>query len=107
MPLSFKTPPQSRKRKAVEQIEDIAVQTKKSSKPSSISEKASTRFPTTPSTDVGTPPAAAMDSDDEIMSDGISSQEEEYGGTQDSDVGSLDDGTSIPIVTDIMILSRY
>ena len=33
-----------------------------------------------------------MDSDDEIMSDGVSSQEEEYGGTQDSDVGSLDEG---------------
>jgi len=48
-----------------------------------------------------------MDSDDEMMSDGISSQEEEeeYGGTQDTDSGSVDDGTQQKGICDAFILS--
>ena len=43
-----------------------------------------------PATPLNTPPLTTMDSDDEFMS-GLSSQEEAFGGTQDSDDGSLGD----------------
>lgn len=43
-----------------------------------------------------------MDSDDEFMS-GLSSQEEAFGGTQDSDDGSLDDGAYFTIKIKVLI----
>ena len=51
-----------------------------------------TALPTTPLTNQSTPPPT-MDSDDDFMS-GVSSQEEDFGGTQDSDNYSLGEGTS-------------
>ena len=39
-----------------------------------------------------------MDSDDEFMS-GLSSEEEAFGGTQDSDDGSLGDGAYVSITS--------
>lgn len=44
-----------------------------------------------PTIPLNTPPLSKMDSDDEFMS-GLSSQEENFGGTEDSDDGSLGDG---------------
>lgn len=44
-------------------------------------------------------PLTAMDSDDEFMS-GLSSQEEDFGGTQESDDDSLGDGQYRLRVTD-------
>ena len=69
------------------------MKTKKPSKFADGHVDPSSHFPTTPSTDVGTPLGTTMDSDDEMMSEVASSQEEEdYGGTQDTDSGSVDDG---------------
>jgi len=48
--------------------------------------------PRSSNTALNTPPLTTMDSDDEFMS-GLSSQDEDFGGAQDSDDGSLGDGT--------------
>lgn len=47
-----------------------------------------------PRAPLDTPPLTTMDSDDEFMS-GLSSQEEKFGGTQESDDGSLGDGMHV------------
>ena len=80
---SFTTPPLTRKRKAVE-CPDIIDE-----KCTKVKKVANAALPTTPLTNASTTPV--MDSDDEFMS-GASSQEEDFGGTQDSENDSLGDG---------------
>ena len=77
------TPPQTRKRKAIEALEESF----KTKKQSTVERDCAN---TTSS--IATPPLTAMDSDDEFMS-GISSQDEGFGDDQESDDGSLGDGT--------------
>lgn len=80
------TPPQTRKRKAVETLEDSS-RAQKQSKTGDIA----TRTPA--DTALNTPPLTTMDSEDEFMS-GLSSQDEDFGAMQESDDGSLGDGKS-------------
>jgi hypothetical protein len=46
-----------------------------------------------------------MDSDDEFMS-GISSQDEDFGGVEESDDGSLGDGSWLPLFLRTLVESR-
>lgn len=80
------TPPQTRKRKAAEDPEDCPI----SKKQANHNRVPNAALPTTPLTNMSTPPPM-MDSDDEFMS-GVSSQEDAFGNVEESDDGSL--GTS-------------
>lgn len=84
--LYLNTPPQTRKRKACEIAEGAPVGKKQTivAESSLISQP-----PGAPNTPPHT--LTTMDSDDEFMS-GVSSQEEDFGGTQQSDDDSLGDG---------------
>lgn len=88
-PTTFTTPPQTRKRKATDSAEDASEKAKKASK-IATQPTAPSRLPVTPVTELGTPTATSMDSDDEFMSEG--SSQEDFEGTQDSDDGSLGEG---------------
>ena len=87
---SSTTSPLTRKRKVSQTAEEAnqPVKTNKlSTLPSKYTPKASSRAA------LNTPPLTTMDSDDEFMS-GLSSQDEDdFGGAQESDDGSLGDGT--------------
>lgn len=87
---SSTTSPLTRKRKASQTAEEAieAVKTIKLGKdPNKYSATASSGAA------LNTPPLTTMDSDDEFMS-GLSSQDEDdFGGAQESDDGSLGDGT--------------
>ena len=87
-PASFQTSttsPQTRKRKAIETFEESSHNRKQN--------KVKRGAENTPSTAaLNTPPLTTMDSDDEFMS-GLSSQDEGFGEAQESDDGSLGDGT--------------
>lgn len=48
--------------------------------------------PTTPITDDGSPDPAEMDSEDEFMSDALSIEDNDFDGTQDSEIESLGGG---------------
>ena len=78
------TPPQTRKRKAATSLEITPVSLKRPKIQGKIA-------PTTSQAALSTPPLTTMDSDDEFMS-GLSSQDEGFGATQDSDDDSLGDG---------------
>lgn len=84
---SFITPPLTRKRKAAESVDNVT-KSKKQHTASTVGNLSPLRAP------LDTPPLTTMDSDDEFMS-GLSSQEEEFGGTQESDDGSLGDGMHV------------
>jgi len=78
------TPPQTRKRKAVESLQEASRSRKQSkTKEASANKSAATAL--------NTPPLTTMDSDDEFMS-GLSSQDEDFGVVEESDDGSLGDG---------------
>lgn len=81
----FTTPPLTRKRKASDSPDILEEKSTKAKK------VANAALPATPLTNASTTPV--MDSDDEFMS-GTSSQEEDFGGTQDSENDSLGDGES-------------
>lgn len=87
---SSTTSPLTRKRKATQTAEEV----NKPVKATKLSKDLSKDFPTASSrTALNTPPLTTMDSDDEFMS-GLSSQDEDdFGGAQESDDGSLGDGT--------------
>ena len=85
LPPCSTTPPQTRKRKATETIEASAHTQKQSKTKASAADISS-------STALNTPPLTTMDSDDEFMS-GLSSQDEYFGGVEESDDGSLGDGS--------------
>lgn len=87
--LSFITP-QTRKRKATD-LTDNAFGSRKQTKTEDTDQHS------LPATPLNTPPLTTMDSDDEFMS-GLSSQEEAFGGTQDSDDGSLGDGVYMKMI---------
>ncbi len=74
--LSFTTSSQTRKRKATGNT-DVAPQSKKQSR------AVDTKEESLPTPILNTPPLTTMDSDDEFMS-GASSQEDNFGGTEDS-----------------------
>lgn len=85
LPPKSTTSPQTRKRKATETLED----SHSTKKPTKAGRGAAN---TSSTSALNTPPPTTMDSDDEFMS-GLSSQDEDFGGAQDSDDGSLGDGT--------------
>lgn len=89
---SFTTSPLTRKRKASqtsEEVNKLVKSTELSKDLSKDSAIASSKAA------LNTPPLTTMDSDDEFMS-GLSSQDEDgFGGAQESDDGSLGDGTCL------------
>lgn len=88
------TPPQTRKRKALETLESSQKTRKKANEGGVVAE-------TLQKSALNTPPPTTMDSDDEFMS-GLSSADEDFGVAQDSDDDSLGDGECHPITHAIM-----
>jgi hypothetical protein len=81
------TGPQSRKRKANDSFEETST-AKALKKPPRLER------PATPLTEPGSPTLSAMESEDEFLSDVTSQEDEDFDeGTQDSDDGSLGQGT--------------
>ena len=81
---SLTTPSQTRKRKATDTLETAPRNNKQNKAVDSGKVSAASGQP-------NTPPLTTMDSDDEFMS-GLSSQDGDFGGTQESDDGSLGEG---------------
>ena len=85
MHLDITTSPQARKRKATDQVDNVQSSNKVAKT------AAATALPATPQTNPATP-SVSMDSDDEYMSGGGSSQGDFDNMDQDSDGGSMDEG---------------
>lgn len=83
----FTTGPQTRKRKANDSFEEISTA-------KALKKAPRLETPATPLTEPGSPSLSAMESEDDFLSDVTSQEDEDFDeGTQDSDDGSLGQGT--------------